>query len=78
MDHTSNRVRRGKTLLSNVAQGAHALPAQIRAYFDLVQDFRPEVVISVPSFDADIADVPGLARIGEVLFAQDPTGTIPS
>jgi anion-transporting ArsA/GET3 family ATPase len=30
----------------------------------------PEVIVSVPSFDADIADVRGLARIGEVLFAQ--------
>jgi len=27
-------------------------------------------VVSVPAFDADIADVRGLARIGEVLFAH--------
>jgi anion-transporting ArsA/GET3 family ATPase len=33
----------------------------------------PEVIVSVPSFDADIADVRGLARIGEVLFAQGAT-----
>jgi hypothetical protein len=32
----------------------------------------PEVVVSVPTFDADIADVAGLARIGEVLFAHTP------
>ena len=44
--YEENRVRRGKTLLSNVAQGARAIPGQIRAYFDLVDDFRPEVVIS--------------------------------
>ncbi|HVW27681.1 MAG TPA: MJ1255/VC2487 family glycosyltransferase [Polyangiaceae bacterium] len=44
--YEENRVRRGKTLLSNVAQGAQAIPRQIRAYFDLVQDFRPQIVIS--------------------------------
>src|SRR6201999_2525588 len=35
-----------KTLLSNVAQGARAIPGQIRAYFNLVDDFRPQVVVS--------------------------------
>ncbi len=44
--YDENRVRRGKTLLSNVAQGAMAIPGQIRAYFGLVDDFRPEVVVS--------------------------------
>ena len=30
----------------------------------------PEVVVSVPNFDSDIADVAGLARIGDHLFAH--------
>jgi len=41
-----NRVRRGKTLLSNVAQSAAGVPQNIAAYFDLIREFRPEVVIS--------------------------------
>ncbi|NOY91634.1 MAG: teichoic acid biosynthesis protein, partial [Deltaproteobacteria bacterium] len=41
-----NRVRRGKTLWSNVRQGLKNLPKQIDAYFDLIEDFRPEAVIS--------------------------------
>ncbi len=41
-----NRVRRGKTLLSNVTQGAAGLPQNIAAYFELIREFRPEVVIS--------------------------------
>lgn len=41
-----NRVRRGKTLLSNVAQSATGLPQNIAAYFDLIREFRPDVVIS--------------------------------
>src|SRR6476620_9157574 len=44
--YEENRVRRSKTLLSNVTQGAQAIPWQIRAYFEMVQDFRPEVVVS--------------------------------
>jgi uncharacterized protein (TIGR00661 family) len=44
--YDENRVRRGKTLLSNVVAGARAVPAQIRAYFDLIDGFRPEVVVS--------------------------------
>jgi uncharacterized protein (TIGR00661 family) len=44
--YEENRVRRSKTLLSNVAQGARAIPGQIRAYFELVDGFRPDVVIS--------------------------------
>ncbi|HXY93269.1 MAG TPA: ArsA-related P-loop ATPase [Acidimicrobiia bacterium] len=30
----------------------------------------PDVVVNVPNFDTDIADVAGLARIGDHLFAQ--------
>jgi uncharacterized protein (TIGR00661 family) len=44
--YEENRVRRGRTLWSNVLSGTAALPKQIRAYFDLVEDFAPEVVIS--------------------------------
>jgi uncharacterized protein (TIGR00661 family) len=46
MIYDENRVRRGKTLWSNVLEGAAAVPQQIAAYFDLVADFRPRVVIS--------------------------------
>src|SRR5215813_13386484 len=45
MIYEENRVRRGKTLWSNVLSGAAALPQQIAAYFDLISAFRPEVVI---------------------------------
>lgn len=41
-----NRIRRGKTLWSNVLEGTAALPGQIRAYFDLIETFEPEAVIS--------------------------------
>src|SRR6185503_16142439 len=39
--YEENRVRRGKTLWSNVLAGTAAIPSQIRAYFELVDDFRP-------------------------------------
>lgn len=41
-----NSVRRGQTIVSNVLAGTAALPKQVRAYFELVEDFKPEVVIS--------------------------------
>jgi uncharacterized protein (TIGR00661 family) len=41
-----NRVRRGKTLLSNIVKGIAGLPKNIRAYFELIDDFEPQVVIS--------------------------------
>jgi uncharacterized protein (TIGR00661 family) len=44
--YEENRVRRGRTLWSNVLDGSVALPQQIRAYFALVEDFAPQVVIS--------------------------------
>jgi uncharacterized protein (TIGR00661 family) len=44
--YEENRVRRGRTLWSNLTEGVAALPAQIRSYFDLVEDFAPEIVIS--------------------------------
>jgi uncharacterized protein (TIGR00661 family) len=44
--YEENRVRRGRTLWSNVIAGTAALPANVEAYFALIRDFRPEVVIS--------------------------------
>ena len=41
-----NRVRRGKTLWSNVLKGVLGVPGNIAAYFKLIADFEPEVVIS--------------------------------
>lgn len=41
-----NRVRRGKTFWSNVLEGRNTIPANIEAYFDLIQRFEPELVIS--------------------------------
>ncbi|MEZ4299413.1 MAG: glycosyltransferase family protein [Polyangiaceae bacterium] len=46
MIYEENRVRRGKTLWSNVLGGLTGTPKNIQAYFDLIRDFRPEVVIS--------------------------------
>ncbi|MBI5488694.1 MAG: teichoic acid biosynthesis protein [Deltaproteobacteria bacterium] len=44
--YDENRVRRGKTVWSNVLQGSAALPSQIAAYFHLIADFRPAAVVS--------------------------------
>jgi uncharacterized protein (TIGR00661 family) len=41
-----NRVRRGKTLWSNVLAGLGGIPKNIGAYFDLFDAFSPDVVIS--------------------------------
>ncbi len=46
MIYDENRMRLGATLWSNILAGTAALPGQIAAYFDLIKDFRPEVVIS--------------------------------
>ncbi|MBX3233332.1 MAG: teichoic acid biosynthesis protein [Labilithrix sp.] len=46
MIYEENRVRPMKTLWSNVTTGAIGLPKNIAAYFDLIQDFRPNAVIS--------------------------------
>jgi uncharacterized protein (TIGR00661 family) len=46
MIYEENRVRRGKTLWSNVLTGLTGTPKNIQAYFDLIKDFRPEAVIS--------------------------------
>jgi uncharacterized protein (TIGR00661 family) len=44
--YDDNRVRRGSTLFSNVLAGTAAIPSQIAAYYEVLEDFRPEVVIS--------------------------------
>ena len=41
-----NRVRRGKTLWENLRLGALSLPQQIRSYYEVLEDFRPEAVIT--------------------------------
>jgi len=46
MLYEENRVRRGKTVWSNILAGTTGIPQNIAAYFELVRDFRPEVVIS--------------------------------
>ena len=44
--YEENRVRRGKTLFSNIVKGAAAIPGQISAYFKMIESFAPQVVIS--------------------------------
>ncbi|MFO0555919.1 MAG: glycosyltransferase family protein [Polyangiaceae bacterium] len=46
MIYEENRVRKGKTLWSNVLTGATGVPKNIAAYFELISSFRPECVIS--------------------------------
>jgi uncharacterized protein (TIGR00661 family) len=41
-----NRIRLGKTLLLNALEGTVALPKQIAAYFDLLEEMEPDAVIS--------------------------------
>ncbi len=44
--YEDNRVRRGSTFWSNLLAGTAALPRQIAAYFELVAEFRAQLVIS--------------------------------
>jgi uncharacterized protein (TIGR00661 family) len=44
--YEENRVKKTKTVFSNLWAGAEALPDQITSYFKLISDFRPQVVIS--------------------------------
>ena len=44
--YDENRVRRGSTLFSNVLGGTASIPQQIATYYELLEDFRPELVIS--------------------------------
>jgi uncharacterized protein (TIGR00661 family) len=46
IDYRDNRVRRGSTLWTNLIQGGLALPRQLAAYFELLAEFRAELVIS--------------------------------
>src|SRR4029078_12244378 len=46
MIYEENRVRRGKTLWSNVLSGATGTPKNIAAYFELINEFRPTLAIS--------------------------------
>ncbi|MGH1341728.1 MAG: MJ1255/VC2487 family glycosyltransferase [Nannocystales bacterium] len=41
-----NRVRMGKSLWSNVIAGVSGVPQNVQAYFDLIHEFRPEIVVS--------------------------------
>jgi uncharacterized protein (TIGR00661 family) len=44
--YDDNRVQRGSTLWSNVLEGTLAVPRQIAAYFELIAEFKAELVIS--------------------------------
>ncbi len=46
MVYEENRVRRGATVWQNVLAGVAAIPDQIASYFELLQSFKPEAVIS--------------------------------
>lgn len=46
MIYEENRVRLGKTLWSNALTGMEGLPKNIAAYFELLQEFKPEAVVS--------------------------------
>jgi len=46
MIYEDNRVRRGKTLWSNVLTGLTGIPQNILKYFELIEELDPEVVIS--------------------------------
>jgi uncharacterized protein (TIGR00661 family) len=44
--YEGNSVRKLGTLLENVKGALTGLPANVKAYFDLIDEFRPEVVVS--------------------------------
>ncbi len=44
--YEENRVRLGSTVWSNALTGAAGVPQNIAAYFDLIRDFKPELVIA--------------------------------
>lgn len=46
MIYEENRVRKGKTLWSNVLTGSTGIPKNIATYFEMFTSFRPEVVVS--------------------------------
>jgi len=46
MIYEENRVRRGKTLWSNILAGTTGVPQNIAAYFSMLGEFHPDVVVS--------------------------------
>ncbi|HEY2292080.1 MAG TPA: MJ1255/VC2487 family glycosyltransferase [Thermoanaerobaculia bacterium] len=44
--YEENRMLRGRTLWSNLVAGTAALPDNVAAYFELIREFRPGLVIS--------------------------------
>ncbi len=46
MVYEDNRIRKGKTLWSNIERGARGLPGNVATYFDLLGSFEPDLVIS--------------------------------
>lgn len=44
--YEENRVKKTKTVISNLFKGLEALPGQVTEYFKLIEDFSPDVVIS--------------------------------
>lgn len=46
MIYEDNRVKKGKTLWSNLERGARGLPGNVSEYFKLLGSFEPELVIS--------------------------------
>jgi uncharacterized protein (TIGR00661 family) len=46
INYRDNRVQRGSTLWTNLVQGGLALPRQLAAYFELLAEFRADLVIS--------------------------------
>lgn len=46
IQYEGNSVRKLGTLLENVKGALKGLPANVKAYFDLVDEFRPDVVVS--------------------------------
>jgi uncharacterized protein (TIGR00661 family) len=46
MIYDDNRVRLGKTLWANVLSGLTGIPGNIAAYFKLIGEFKPDVVVS--------------------------------
>jgi uncharacterized protein (TIGR00661 family) len=46
MVYEDNRIRKGKTLWSNIERGARGLPGNVATYFNMLGSFAPDLVIS--------------------------------
>jgi uncharacterized protein (TIGR00661 family) len=80
-----NRVKRGETLWKNILEGTLNLPDNVRAYFDLVEDFEPELVISdfeswsylygkrhrLPVFSVDNMQIINRCKLPESIYAGE-------